>query len=599
MKINLIYCHIGNLFPDYFFYGLHQSLILQKKNISIYILTNQKFINDIYTRIFQFNLSNDVLQNITIVPIEILNNSKILDEFKNISSLDDNFRDGFWQHTTSRFIYIYEFISQFKLTNVFHIENDVMVYSDLHDIFNSLTKHKLNNKIISVQDAPQRSICSIVFIPNEFEMFKFLKESIKLLHKNKYLNDMNLMGMYQDKNTFPDSPSHPLAKQLGIFDGACIGQYLGGIDLRNTKLQMQNVYANPTIGFINETSTFKPNTCNFKFDNMNGKWIMEKDNNEYPIHCLHIHSKQLFNFSSKLPIKFDEIITGDRILDLVDVVITTRNIFNFHVYSKTIPDKILIVNNFESINKEKLNEYLLEKAKNGIVKVFCYTHTLLSFFKNILPIINEKLQIILYTHNSDHELSFEYTKYIDNPKIKEMFCQNLNIIHPKVNLLPIGIANCQWEHGNLDIFYTMCIENYIFKKNKNLYVNINEKTYFYRKEVIEKLDKNLIISKNKNYKDYLKELSEHKFSLCVRGNGIDTHRFWESLYLGVIPVVIVNEITKCDNFIQCLEKQGVPFHKVCNISEIATEIFTDELYLNYFSKLLDKFFILNLNHYRR
>ncbi len=598
MKINLIYCHIGNSFPDYFFNGLHQSLISQNNNISIYILTNQKFINEIYRRIFQFNLSSDILQNITIVPIEILNNSKILNEFKNISSLDGNFRDGFWQHTTSRFIYIYEFISQFKLTNIFHIENDVMIYSDLQDIFNSLRNHNLNDKIISVQDAPERSICSFVFIPNEFEMLNFLKESLELLRENKYLNDMNLMGMYKNKNTFPDSPSHPLAKQLGIFDGACIGQYLGGIDLRNTKLQMTNIYMNPTIGFINETSTFKPNTCRFNFDNVKGKWIMNKDNIEYPIHCLHIHSKQLFNFSSKLPIKFDQIVTGDRVLDLVDVVITTRDIFNFHLYSKIVPHKILIVNDFKSINKEKLNEYLIEKANNGIVKVFCYTHILLSFFKSILPLINDNLQIILYTHNSDHELSFEYTKYIDDPKIKEMFCQNLNIIHPKVHLLPIGIANYQWKHGDLDAFYTKCIETYTNKKKKKLYVNINTQTYFYRKEVLENLDKSLYISKNKNYKDYLKELSEHRFSLCVRGNGIDTHRFWESLYLGVIPVVIVNKITNCDNFIKCLEKEGVPFHKVCNVSEITPELFTDELYSNYYSKLINNFF-LNLNHYRR
>lgn len=599
MKINLIYCHIGNSFPNYFFDGLYQSLISQNNNTSIYILTNQKFIEYIYTRIFQFNLSNDVIQNITIIPIEILNNSEILSEFKNVSSLDGNFRDGFWQHTTSRFIYIYEFICQFKLTNVFHIENDVMIYSDLHGIFNSLTTHKLNDKIISVQDAPERSICSFIFIPNEIEMLKFLKESLKLLRLNKYLNDMNLMGMYKDKNTFPDSPFHPLAKQLGIFDGACIGQYLGGIDLRNTQLQIKDVYTNPTIGFINETSTFKPNTCEFNFDNTKGKWMIIKDNIEYPIHCLHIHSKQLFNFTSKLPIKYDKIITGDRILDLVDTVITSRDIFNFHMYSKTVPGKILIVNDFKNINKEKLNEYLFEKAKNGVIKIFCYTHILFLFFENILPLIDNNLKIVMYTHNSDHELSSEYLQYIEDPKIKEMFCQNLNIIHPKVHLLPIGIANCQWKHGNLDTFYTNCIESYTHAKKKNLYVNINTQTYFYRKEVLQNLDKSLCISKNKSYHDYLKELSEHKFSLCVRGNGIDTHRFWESLYLGVIPVIIVNKITNCDNFIQCLENAGIPFHKVCDISEIKEGIFTDELYFNYYSKLLDNFFILNLNHYRR
>jgi hypothetical protein len=29
----------------------------------------------------------------------------------------------------------------------------------------------------------------------------------------------------------------------------------------------------------------------------------------------------------------------------------------------------------------------------------------------------------------------------------------------------------------------------------------------------------------------------YKYVICPRGNGIDTHRVWEALYLGVVPVV--------------------------------------------------------------
>jgi hypothetical protein len=27
----------------------------------------------------------------------------------------------------------------------------------------------------------------------------------------------------------------------------------------------------------------------------------------------------------------------------------------------------------------------------------------------------------------------------------------------------------------------------------------------------------------------------------VRGNGIDTHRLWEALYLGVVPIIVIDE----------------------------------------------------------
>lgn len=37
--------------------------------------------------------------------------------------------------------------------------------------------------------------------------------------------------------------------------------------------------------------------------------------------------------------------------------------------------------------------------------------------------------------------------------------------------------------------------------------------------------------------NFLKEIKQHKFVLCPRGNGVDTHRLWETLYMGSIPVV--------------------------------------------------------------
>ena len=39
---------------------------------------------------------------------------------------------------------------------------------------------------------------------------------------------------------------------------------------------------------------------------------------------------------------------------------------------------------------------------------------------------------------------------------------------------------------------------------------------------------------------YLKELAEHHFVLCPEGNGVDCHRVWEAIYLGVIPIVADN-----------------------------------------------------------
>ena len=33
-------------------------------------------------------------------------------------------------------------------------------------------------------------------------------------------------------------------------------------------------------------------------------------------------------------------------------------------------------------------------------------------------------------------------------------------------------------------------------------------------------------------------MSEYKFCICPIGNGLDTHRLWEALYLKCVPIVI-------------------------------------------------------------
>ena len=45
---------------------------------------------------------------------------------------------------------------------------------------------------------------------------------------------------------------------------------------------------------------------------------------------------------------------------------------------------------------------------------------------------------------------------------------------------------------------------------------------------------------NLDLNTYKQKLESHKFVLCPPGNGIDTHRMWETLYLDSIPVVEKN-----------------------------------------------------------
>jgi hypothetical protein len=172
------------------------------------------------------------------------------------------FRDSFWISTTARFFYIESLIKLYQLTNVFHIENDIMIYENLNDI-------QVNtNKLYMVKDSINRVIPSILFIPSLVHINNLNTYIIDTLsNSNNLLNDMDLLGTYSN-NDVVYFPFHFDDNTSFIMDGAAIGQYLGGIDYRNipnfqsksAKEQQLLILDNPTKGFINETCLFKPNT---------------------------------------------------------------------------------------------------------------------------------------------------------------------------------------------------------------------------------------------------------------------------------------------------------------------------------------------------
>ena len=51
-------------------------------------------------------------------------------------------------------------------------------------------------------------------------------------------------------------------------------------------------------------------------------------------------------------------------------------------------------------------------------------------------------------------------------------------------------------------------------------------------------------SESKEWCEYLRDMSRHKFVVSPPGNGLDCHRTWEALYLGSIPIVQNNSLKK-------------------------------------------------------
>lgn len=622
--INLVLVHVGKALPDYIYDCIYQCLLINHYSCKIYIIMDDSVINDFKNKLLEFDFNlytkdnfyyNNLLQ---VIPLSILENNydqkfeeyktAITNKYQNLSE----FRDGFWISTTSRFYYISQLMQLFKLSNVFHIENDIMMYESFNNLYKYIQQEfdlKEINEICMIKDSPNRVIPSLLFFPNIYSISKLIYFMTNTFKNSKnFVNDMNLLGTFSDQINLPIDITHDSKTNI-IFDGAALGQYLGGVDFKNipnsSDLLVQ--FNNPTKGFINETSIIKPN----KFTFINRKVIFDhinipitvplctnpEINNIYNkiilnrIANLHIHSKQLNEFSSINNLIYKEIISGDRIISLCDFVLLSKDIYDFHQNLNKYANDIIIIKDFRNINIDLLNLHFksfCNKKNKQEVKLFIYTHILDLFIKYVLPNLDKSIEYILYIHNSDDSFNDSHSELVNSNIIKKIYSQNIDYSLPntKLNLLPIGIANSMWKHGNLIELYDTIKKIYRNKKQNNIYVNINPSTYPYRKVLLQKIKtlNSFKLASPQPYKEYLLELASHRFCLCIRGNGIDTHRFWESLYLGVIPVIINNKTTSCQNWINYLKVLEVPFYEIKQddmdkiFIQYSDNFFTESLY---------------------
>ena len=269
--IQVILVTTGN-FQEYIISNIVQLLQL---GLNIHVITEKKYFG-------KLNIFNTIRK---------IDTNELNCGFDIKSRLDRNFRGGFWHHCSKRFFLIYEYMKKYDIANVLHLENDVLLYNNLD--------YPFENRVYLTMDAMNRCIPGILYIPNH----TLLKPLIKNYNFNK--NDMiNLANFYQNNRdtvkTFPiidDSISmciynENFRKFNSIFDGAAIGQYLGGVDPRNIP--------GDTRGFVNETCVVKYNKYKFKWIKKGRQKCpyIEVNGRLIPINNLHIHSKNLKKFLS-------------------------------------------------------------------------------------------------------------------------------------------------------------------------------------------------------------------------------------------------------------------------------------------------------------
>ena len=158
---------------------------------------------------------------------------------------------------------------------------------------------------------------------------------------------------------------------------------------------------------------------------------------------------------------------------------------------------------------------------------------------------------ILITHNSDRNIgNKEFSKISKN--VIHWFAQNLEIEeNERISYIPIGLENLRrLKHGRKKWFKK---NNKV--KSKLVLSSFNSLTNYKKREMAKTQVAKYETVEIKNFEsteEYFYNLNDYMFVICPEGNGLDTHRIWESLLLKVIPIVILNPFT------QNLKNNSVP-----------------------------------------
>lgn len=182
---------------------------------------------------------------------------------------------------------------------------------------------------------------------------------------------------------------------------------------------------------------------------------------------------------------------------------------------------------------------------NGLVNTFelpllkdndvIYTHTFyVAQLFRILQASDKKVYII--THNSD--INIDHTFGLPDNIIK-WYAQNVAIVNDRIISIPIGLENSHWSKllHKRDKMEAKCRTNKMVINLAymchTIKTNPGERGKLYDMFIHKPW---ITVDDKAPFDEYLHSMYNHPFMVCPNGNGIDTHRTWECLYIGTIPI---------------------------------------------------------------
>ena len=228
-----------------------------------------------------------------------------------------------------------------------------------------------------------------------------------------------------------------------------------------------------------------------------------------------------YNFARNCDFVFSEDLSKDQFNKL-------KNINSLKIVSLS-NERVVYINKLISIRDNDL--------------VFCKTEHVKLLFRELKNLKVKNLTLI--TNQSDIPIN---KKLFDSKPASISNWLAINVAYENKNLIPIPLGISNYYEKNINA--SEIINNFDTSFNKridDIYINFNISTNYKAREkyyLDNQYNSFYIQEPNLNKNDLISDLKKFKYTLCPEGNGIDTHRIYEALYLGSIPIVKKNFLSK-------------------------------------------------------
>jgi hypothetical protein len=219
----------------------------------------------------------------------------------------------------------------------------------------------------------------------------------------------------------------------------------------------------------------------------------------------------------------------------------------------------ILQSNLELDNLLSGDKFLLESKKND------YTYYKRDFLfssgewrgERVKPLFVDPRKYLgrkLVVGHSDIKLGFSQQMYLRAMGVSQVYSVNSVPWKYFASSLPLGLSN---DSNESSLHQVLGNTGHLKEANErsdfssgfsgSIYANFTSKNSFVaRNELLRTIrnKQNIIfdtpVFSNSGRIEYLMKLRAFNYVLCPEGNGVDTHRLWETLYMGGIPIIKSN-----------------------------------------------------------